>query len=123
MISMCMKQINLRVKLISDEDNIDTIITGYRDNNHITYKDNNVDVVLDKKKKKITMTRKCNEYTIQLNFDKDSKTISTYQVFGGNKKFELETITKELLISDNKIIINYNLEGNDFSYTLEMEEL
>ena len=40
-----------------------------------------------------------------------------------NKVFKLDTITKKLSISDNKILIEYVLEGNKFKYTLEMEEL
>ena len=69
------------------------------------------------------MKRECNEYKINIIFEKNKKTISTYQVFGGSKIFDLETITKKLKIEDNKIEINYELEGNAFKYVLEMEDL
>ena len=123
MFSMCMKQMNLKIKLVSEEDNIDIKILGNMNENEITYKEDNTDVILSINKDTIKMNRKNNDYNIELVFNKATKTISTYQVFGGLKTFQLETITKNLNISDKKIEIDYNLEGNDFSYTLEMEDL
>jgi len=68
------------------------------------------------------MNRSCNEYKINLIFNKEKKTLSTYE-FGTGKVFDLETITKRINIDNNIIEIDYNLEGNDFKYILEMEDL
>lgn len=120
---MCMKEVNLKVKLVSSEDNVDTIIKGNIIKNQITYKENDINVVIIINKDSIVMERKSKDYHIFLNFDKSKPTISTYQVFGGLKTFDLETITKKFNITTKRIEIDYILEGNTFSYTLEMEDL
>ena len=66
---------------------------------------------------------KINEYKINLIFENNKKSISTYQVFGMPKIFNLETNTKKIIIKDNEIKIYYELEGNKFEYSLEWEEI
>ena len=118
-----MGKINLKARLVSDEENLNIITTGIKTNNKIVYKENNVIVTILILNNKIEMNRTCNEYKINLIFEKDKKTISKYNVFGMPKEFLLETKTKKLEILDNQIKIDYNLEGNDFSYHLEVEDL
>ena len=48
--------------------------------------------------------------------------LSTYAFIGGNKTFNLKTYTKELSISDNMMLVKYNLEGNDFEFKFEVVE-
>ena len=118
-----MGKINLKAKLISDEENLNIEVSGIKTNNKIVYKENNITVTILIFNNKIEMNRTCNEYKINLIFEKDKKTISSYQVFGMPKTFDLETNTKKLVISDKKIELDYELEGNKFSYLLEMEDL
>lgn len=106
--------------MLKGEENLDFITDGIKKNNKITYKENNILVSVNILKNKIKMNRKCSEYEINLLFDKNKDTISTYSVFGGLKKFDLNTKTKNLIITEDKIIIEYNLEGNDFKFTLEV---
>ena len=61
-----------------------------------------------------------NDYKINFVFEKGKKTISRYNVFGMPKEFLLETKTNKLIIEDNEIKIDYELEGNNFSYTLQI---
>ena len=118
-----MGKISLKAKLVSDEEKINIETSGIRNQNKIVYKEKDLTVTILTFDNKIEMTRVCNDYKINLNFDKKKKTISNYQIFGGNKVFELETYTKKLNINNNKIEIEYVLEGNNFKYTLEMEDL
>lgn len=118
-----MGKINLRFKLISDSDNLDIKTNGIRTNNKIVYKENDITVTLLIFDNKIEMNRVCSEYKINLIFENNKTTVSTYQVFGASKVFDLETKTKTLFISNNNIKIVYELEGNKFSYNLDMEEL
>ena len=90
-------------------------------NNKITYKEKDKKVTILISDNIIEMIRECNDYKIHLIFQKDSVTQSTYQLFGGNKIFNLETKTEVLDIGDKKIQIDYILEDNKFSYILEME--
>ena len=116
-----MGKINLKANLISDEENLNIEVSGIKNNNKIIYKENNITVTILILNNKIEMNKSCNEYKVNLVFQKNKKTISNYQVFGMPKTFDLETKTNKLIIEDNKIEINYNLEGNDFKYSLVWE--
>ena len=118
-----MGKIYLKAHLLSDEENLNIEVYGIKTNNKIIYKENDITVTILIFDNKIEMNRSCNDYKINLNFEKNKKTISTYQVFSGTKIFDLETITKKLKIEDKVIEINYILEGNGFKYKLEMEDL
>lgn len=117
-----MGKISLKASLISDEENLDIKTIGIKSNNKITYKENNITVTILIFNNKIEMNRICNEYKINFVFEKDKKSISKYSVFGIPKEFLLETKTNKLEITDSEIILYYNLEGNDFSYHLVMED-
>ncbi len=118
-----MGKVNLKASLISEEENLNVETTGIKTNNKIVYKENNITVTILILNNKIEMNRTCNEYKVNLIFEKGKKTISKYNVFGMPKEFLLETKTNKLEIIDNNIKIDYNLEGNEFSYHLEVEEI
>lgn len=113
-----MGKINLRTVLVSDDENLDLKLTGIKTKNKIIYKENNITVTILCLNNRIEMNRCCSEYKINLIFEKGKKTISTYSVFGAPKIFELETITKKLELDEKEIKIEYELEGNNFSYSL-----
>ena len=109
----------LHIKLIGDDD-IDIIVDGKKKNNTYLYIENNIKVSVKYNNKKLYIDRKCNDYTINLVFEKNKDTDSTYTVFGGIKKFTLNTHTNKLNVSDDKIELEYILEGNKFKYLLEV---
>lgn len=115
-----MGKINLKAKLISDEENLNIETSGIKTSNKIVYKENNITVTILILDNKIEMNRTCNDYKINFVFEKGKKTISRYNVFGMPKEFLLETKTNKLIIEDNEIKIDYELEGNNFSYTLQI---
>lgn len=113
--------VKLRIKLLGEE-NLNLEVKGIRNDNKIKYLESDMIVTVTLLDNKVIVTRSNNYYQVTLNFEKDKKTISTYSFIGGRKTFELETFTNELLISDNKVFIKYNLEENDFEFTLEVIE-
>lgn len=115
-----MGKVNIDANLISEEENLNINVKAIKNDNKIVYKENNITVTIYILNNKIEMNRSCNEYKINLVFEKNKKTISTYQVFGAPKVFELETITQKLEISEEVIKIDYELEGNKFSYVLKI---
>ena len=116
-----MGKINLKAKLISEEENLNIEISGIKTNNKIIYKENSITVTILMFNNKIEMNRTCNEYKINFIFEKDKTTISTYQVFGIEKIFDLETKTQKLNIEENSLELEYELEGNEFKYSLVWE--
>ena len=123
MFGMCMGKISLKASLISEDENLNIETTGIKTKNKIVYKENNITVTILIFDNKIEMNRTCNEYKINLVFEKGKKSISKYNVFGMPKEFLLETKTNKLEMTDKEINIKYNLEGNNFSYHLEMEDV
>ena len=109
----------LHIKLIGDED-IDIIVDGKKKNNVYKYIENNINVSVKYNNKKLYIDRKCNDYTINLVFENKKDTNSTYTVYGGSKIFTLNTHTNKLNVSDDKIELEYILEGNKFKYLLEV---
>ena len=118
-----MGKINLKANLISEDENLNIDVSGIKTKNKIVYKEKNITVTILILNNRIEMNRTCNEYKINLIFEKNKNTISTYQVFGMPKTFDLETTTKKLIIKDNSINLYYELEGNKFRYLLEWEDL
>ena len=118
-----MGKINLKANIISEDENLNIDVSGIKTKNKIIYKENNVTVTILIQNNRIEMNRTCNEYKINLIFEKNKNTISTYQVFGMPKTFDLETKTKKLIIKNNSIKLDYELEGNNFRYLLEWEVL
>ena len=117
-----MGKINLKAKLISDEENLNIEISGIKTKNKIVYKENDITVTVLIFNNKIEMNRTCNEYKINLIFENKKETLSKYNVFGMPKEFLLQTKTKKLEITNTCINIDYNLEGNNFAYQLILEE-
>ncbi len=115
-----MSKINLVSTLVSENENLKIETTGTKTNNKIVYKENNITVTILILNNRIEMNRLCDEYKINLIFEKNKKSISTYSVFGAPKIFELDTFTNKLIQNDKYIKINYELEGNNFSYHLKL---
>ena len=114
-----MSKINLSAHILSDSDNIKIKTLGIKQRNKIIYKENNINVTIIIFSNRIEMKRVCEFYEINLIFEKNKITKSTYQ-FDSSKVLELNTLTKNLLINDNLIKIDYELEGNKFSYSLNL---
>lgn len=116
-----MSKINLKAILKSEEENLDIETFGIKTDNKIIYKENNITVTILIFDNKIEMNRTCNEYKINFIFEKNKNTMSKYNVFGMPKEFLLHTKTNKLIINENKIDLNYDLEGNNFKYSLLWE--
>lgn len=111
-------KVNLHIKL-SGEDNLDLKIKAIKGDNFYKYKENDIKVTVTKKDHQLLIERDCNDYNIMLFFENKKVLTSTYSIFGGTKKFELETKTNKLEINDKSILLEYELEGNKFIYILE----
>lgn len=115
-----MSKINLKANLISEEENLTIETIGIKSDNKIVYKENNITVTIIYFDNKIEMNRVSQEYKIKLIFEKNKKSKSTYTFFGGSKTFELDTCTSALEVTPEYIKVDYELEGNKFSYSLKL---
>lgn len=115
-----MSKVNLKAKLIYDDENLEVNTKCLKLKNKIIYKENDIIVTITINSNIIELERLCHEYKINLIFDATKSTISTYELFGAPKIFELKTTTKKLVFDENNLIIEYELEGNNFSYVVEL---
>ena len=118
-----MGKISLNATLVSNFEKLNTKVIGIKSNNKITYKENNITVTILICDNRIEMNRVCNDYKIKLIFEKGKNTISKYEDTSLNKIYDLNTNTANIEIDKKRINIKYSLEGNDFSYSLNMEDL
>ena len=103
-----MSKIDIDFKLISSEDKIQTKISGIFNSNRIVYIDNDVKttIILDEE---VIMKREGKDYILNFIFSKDKKTFGSYELTSYKVSIPLEIDTKELLIKDNYLKIEYHL--------------
>lgn len=114
-----MSKINLTANLFSNDEKTILETVGIKRTHTIIYKENYITVTIKLFESKIEMNRECKDYSINLIFEKNKKTMSSYKLLGYNKEFQLETKTNKLEIGKNIINVEYILEGNKFMFYLE----
>lgn len=113
----------MRVKLhllLDGEKHLDLTLNAVKSGNTYKYKEKDTLVSIKIEKDILYINRKTNDYDIKLVLDKNKETKSSYSVFGGFKKFALNTKVKKLKYNDSMIEVIYDLEGNIFKYKLEV---
>ena len=113
-----MGKVRLKELFKSDDENIDLDVIGIINKNKIVYKENDIRVTIVVLSNKILMNRLHSNYEIDFIFENGKKTNAVYKLKEYNKEFKLDIITTKLDIDEKEISINYNLEGNLFSFKL-----
>lgn len=104
---------------------VDTI--GIKVDNKIKYQDNEINVVICVNEEDIVIDRKCKDYQLTLHVSQNNMTKGTYEIYSIGI-IDLDITTNKLVISENKMEINYildfgNNEKTEFEFILEWEEL
>lgn len=102
------------------------LIKGIIVDDRIIYKENNISVTIYDFDNTIKMKRSTNEYIIELNFINSKTAIGTYYLIEYEKTIDLNIDTFKLIISNNKLSLDYNLKMNTelighFNFSLEYE--
>lgn len=124
-----MSKIMVNSKVSSDNENdVLTSTYGIRNENLITYKDNNVFVNILLSNDSVFIKRECDEFILKLTFKENSKCFGSYFIKDINSNLEVFSKTKKLLIENNKIYIEYELYINNcfsdnFVFTMEWSDL
>lgn len=120
--------IKLKVKgklLNLTENTIDLIDTnGIKNNNEISYINNNIKHKIIMKDKKITLLRENNEFSHGMIFEKNNTHPSEYYLKESNYSIEFNIKTNKMIIENNKIDIIYEvLESKTiYNYILEVSD-
>ena len=100
---------------------------GIKVDNKIKYQDNEINVVICVNEEDIVIDRKCKDYQLILHLSQNNMTKGTYEIYSLGT-IDLSITTNKLVISENKMEINYildfrNNEKTEFEFVLEWEEL
>lgn len=119
--------------IISNYDNetttYETIADYDEENNIFKYNEDDLKVTIEVFDDKVTISRKNDDYSLELEFVEQEKVICNYEVKSLGLFLDIEVYTKVLEISENIIYIEYELFNNNksvgtFEYKLMfMEEL
>jgi len=101
---------------------------GILKDNIITYNHNGVMIRLKLLENKIFFERENNDVKIYLEFEKNKSKITKYVIKDMGIEIKLESKTKNLIINDNKIMVEYDLFMNgefsdSFKYEVEWSDL
>lgn len=101
---------------------------GILKDNIITYNHNGAMIKLKLLENKIFFERENNDVKIYLEFEKNKSIITKYVIKDMGIEIKLESKTKNLIINDNKIMVEYDLFMNgefsdSFKYEVEWSDL
>lgn len=115
-----MSKINLKTKLYNLENTVYSHhIKGIKNDNKLVYKENNIMVTLEILNNQIKIERKCDEYTLRMDFRESLTTPLIYDIKGvGNTKLNIKT--KKIEIKNNNIFIKYELIDSKEIYYYEL---
>lgn len=109
-----MSKIKIKYNLISSEKELNDNCLGIINNSKIIYNENGITTTIDKEK--LIITRKNNEYEINLHILEEKGYIDIKE---GSIELQLKVISKN--IENNKINVEYMLNNEKYIYEIEYE--
>ena len=117
-----MSKIRLKTKLNNKENSFEKKINGILNNQVLTFYEDKIKVKIEIQNDKIKIIRSTGEYKITMDFQKFLTIEGKYDIKNIGI-LDLKTKTKELIIKDNKIYIEYILYINNEDLGLNIYEI
>lgn len=117
-----MSKIRLKTKLNNKENSFKKKINGILNNQILTFYEDKIKVKIEIQNDKIKIIRSTDEYKITMDFQKFLTIEGKYDIKNIGI-LDLKTKTKELIIKDNKIYIEYILYINNEDLGLNIYEI
>lgn len=117
-----MSKIRLKTKLNNKENSFEKKINGILNNQTLTFYEDKIKVKIEIQNDKIKIIRSTDEYKITMDFQKFLTIEGKYDIKNIGI-LDLKTKTKELIIKDNKIYIEYILYINNEDLGLNIYEI
>ncbi len=117
-----MSKIRLKTKLNNKENSFEKKINGILNNQILTFYEDKIKVKIEIQNDKIKIIRSTDEYKITMDFQKFLTIEGKYDIKNIGI-LDLKTKTKELIIKDNKIYIEYILYINNEDLGLNIYEI
>ena len=109
-----MAKIKMKTTLKTKDNLINCDVLAIKNNNHYSYLEEGVTVVLNVYTDSIKMQRKKDDYELFFLFNKNGESSCTINL--GNYTTNLKIKLKELDIRDNDITIIYMIDKDEFNY-------
>ena len=116
-----MSKIKLKTTLVvtgTDNDTFEYELEGIKIDNKLKFKEDTTFVTLTILNDAITIQRKTDEYILDMQFG-DTNTCNYH--LNGLGNLNLELLTKKVEISDKRIKIVYDMNGNSYTYLVNYE--
>lgn len=117
-----MSKIRLKTKLNNKENSFEKKINGILNNQVLIFYEDKIKVKIEIQNDKIKIIRSTDEYKITMDFQKFLTIEGKYDIKNIGI-LDLKTKTKELIIKDNKIYIEYILYINNEDLGLNIYEI
>ena len=117
-----MSKIRLKTKLNNKENSFEKKINGILNNQILTFYEDKIKVKIEIQNDRIKIIRSTDEYKITMDFQKFLTIEGKYDIKNIGI-LDLKTKTKELIIKDNKIYIEYILYINNEDLGLNIYEI
>ena len=117
-----MSKIRLKTKLNNKENSFEKKINGILNNQVLTFYEDKIKVKIEIQNDRIKIIRSTDEYKITMDFQKFLTIEGKYDIKNIGI-LDLKTKTKELIIKDNKIYIEYILYINNEDLGLNIYEI
>ena len=117
-----MSKIRLKTKLNNKENSFEKKINGILNNQVLTFYEDKIKVKIEIQNDKIKIIRSTDEYKITMDFQKFLTIEGKYDIKNIGI-LDLKTKTKELIIKDNKIYIEYIFYINNEDLGLNIYEI
>lgn len=117
-----MSKIRIKTKLNNKENSFEKKINGILNNQILTFYEDKIKVKIEIQNDKIKIIRSTDEYKITMDFQKFLTIEGKYDIKNIGI-LDLKTKTKELIIKDNKIYIEYILYINNEDLGLNIYEI
>ena len=122
-----MKKVKLYILMENNEEIIKKEIYGIQNKDSIKYTDEETKTEVKILNKVVKITRKNKEYSIELNFKEETKTICKYLIYKDNINIELDLYTSIIEINENSVKIEYELYNKkekigEYKYKIMIKE-
>lgn len=96
-------------------------VMGIKSDNKITFKDDDITVIIMIDNSKIMMKRVSKDYELAFEFQEKTNTIGKYFLNNDNLWLPIDTFTDKILVSEKSIEVDYYIDKINFNFKLSFE--
>lgn len=96
-------------------------VIGIKNDNKITFKDDDIIVTIIVNNNRIMMKRVNKEYELNLEFEERINTVGKYFLNNDNLWLPIEVFTDKILVSEKSVEVDYYIDKINFNFKISFE--